>query len=90
MVTYEKGGPGVWAARFAYTLRAYGHQNVFILDGHWNEWNKDGRPVETDDEADGYEYTLQPGLVHGYEDVKGFLANDDRQILDQRGADQIK
>lgn len=90
VVTYEKGGMGVWATRFAFTLRAYGHTNVFILDGHYKKWEAENRAVETDEDQGGYDYTLQENTALGYEDIKNAQANGDRQILDQRSPEQVQ
>jgi len=37
----------VFAARFAWALRYYGHDAVRVLDGGWNAWKKEERPTST-------------------------------------------
>jgi thiosulfate/3-mercaptopyruvate sulfurtransferase len=38
---------GQFATRLWWALSYYGHDNVRVLDGGWNKWVKEGRPVET-------------------------------------------
>lgn len=42
---------GQFATRLWWALRYYGHDKVSVLDGGWNAWLKQGRPVETGDVA---------------------------------------
>jgi len=34
-----------YAARFVWTLRYYGHQHAFVLDGGYDKWSKEGAPT---------------------------------------------
>lgn len=36
---------GTWACRFWLMLRSYGFENAAVLDGGWNKWVAEGRPV---------------------------------------------
>jgi thiosulfate/3-mercaptopyruvate sulfurtransferase len=36
-----------WATRLWWTLQVFGHQRVAVLDGGFQKWQKEGRPVET-------------------------------------------
>lgn len=38
---------GAIAARLWYLLRAYGHENVAVLDGGFPKWQAEGRPIDT-------------------------------------------
>src|SRR5436190_24359711 len=38
---------GQFATRLWWALRYYGHDAVAVLDGGWNRWVEEGRPVET-------------------------------------------
>ena len=38
---------GQFATRLWWALGYYGHDQVRVLDGGWNRWVKEGRPVET-------------------------------------------
>lgn len=39
---------GMFAARFWWTMRYYGHENVAILDGGWQKWLKEERPISSE------------------------------------------
>ncbi|MBI4282550.1 MAG: sulfurtransferase [Chloroflexi bacterium] len=47
VVTYDGFG-GLYAARVWWVLNYYGHSNVKVLNGGWNKWFDEGRPVTTD------------------------------------------
>lgn len=36
-----------WATRLWWLLREFGHDNAAVLDGGWQKWQREGRPVET-------------------------------------------
>ena len=36
-----------WATRLWWMLRVFGHQRVAVLDGGFQKWQREGRPVET-------------------------------------------
>ncbi|MFQ5873823.1 MAG: sulfurtransferase [Dehalococcoidia bacterium] len=43
VVAYDEYG-GLYAARLWWALRLYGHEQVWILNGGWNKWLREGRP----------------------------------------------
>ncbi len=43
VVSYDAGG--TTAGRFWWSLNYYGHTNAKALNGGWNQWLKEGRPV---------------------------------------------
>ena len=47
VVLYARGNPN-WATRFWWMLRWIGFDNAAILNGGWEKWEQDGRPVSTD------------------------------------------
>ncbi|MCS6802442.1 MAG: sulfurtransferase [Chloroflexota bacterium] len=47
VVAYDDQG-GLWAARLWWVLDYYGHSNAQVLNGGWNKWAKEGRPIETE------------------------------------------
>lgn len=47
VVIYDNAA-SMFACRLRWTLRYYGHENVFILDGGWDKWRAEGRPVSAD------------------------------------------
>jgi thiosulfate/3-mercaptopyruvate sulfurtransferase len=44
VVGYDDQG-GLWAARLWWALDYYGHGRAKVLNGGWNKWVKEGRPV---------------------------------------------
>jgi thiosulfate/3-mercaptopyruvate sulfurtransferase len=46
VVTYSNGNPW-WATRVWWLLREFGHDNAAALNGGWQKWTAEGRPVET-------------------------------------------
>ena len=44
VVLYDRAG-NMWAARIWWMLRAFGFDNARILDGGWQAWSDEGRPV---------------------------------------------
>jgi len=47
VVLYSAGGI-MWATRIWWMLRAFGFDNAAILDGGWEKWRAEGRPVSTE------------------------------------------
>ena len=47
VVIYDRGGP-MWATRVWWLLRAYGFDDAAVLDGGWDTWTAEERPVTTD------------------------------------------
>ena len=47
VVIYD-AGTGIDAARLFWTLEYYGHQDVHLLDGGWDAWQRAGREVSTE------------------------------------------
>jgi thiosulfate/3-mercaptopyruvate sulfurtransferase len=46
-------GTAMWATRFWWMLKSLGFDNVAVLDGGWDKWKAEGRPLETGS-AKGY------------------------------------
>ena len=70
VVVYETG-QGWFASRAAFMLKTFGHPNVFILDGQFAKWQKEGREVESDSgdfDAD-FDYNMVEGGFMTYEQV---------------------
>ncbi len=47
VVVYDNAA-SMFACRLRWALRYYGHENVFILDGGWDKWLAEERPVSAD------------------------------------------
>ncbi len=70
-------GTMMWATRFWWMLRALGHPKVAVLDGGFDKWKAEGRPVESGP-AKGYPpatYKAAPraGLFVGRDDVRAAI-----------------
>lgn len=88
VVVYDNNGmqtsPRVW-----WTLRAFGHRRVSVLDGGMRKWLAEGRPVSTDTPAPAptsYAAWLDPALVRAIEEVPADPADRTEQVLDARPA----
>lgn len=70
-------GTMMWATRFWWMLRALGHPRVAVLDGGFDKWRAEGRPVESGP-ARGYQPSLytaapRPGLFVGRDEVRAAI-----------------
>jgi thiosulfate/3-mercaptopyruvate sulfurtransferase len=82
---------GQFATRLWWALTYYGHKTAYVLDGGWDRWVEEGRPVETG------AVTSSRGDFHSEpcaawrasaEQVKAVLGRSDVQLLDARDAGQ--
>jgi thiosulfate/3-mercaptopyruvate sulfurtransferase len=46
VIAYSTGNPW-WATRVWWLLREFGHDNAAVLNGGWQKWTAEARPVET-------------------------------------------
>jgi thiosulfate/3-mercaptopyruvate sulfurtransferase len=78
VVTYSTGNPW-WASRVWWLLREFGHDNAAVLDGGWQKWAREGRPVETGPSLarPAGTFTVQAvrGLMVGKEAVKAAIGD---------------
>jgi thiosulfate/3-mercaptopyruvate sulfurtransferase len=84
VVAYDDASGGV-AARLWYVLRAYGHDDVAVLDGGFGKWQAEGRPVSRDvSVAAPVEFVarLRPGALVSKTEL--IAAHRTRLILDAR------
>ena len=51
VVCYDSAG-SAWAARVWWLLRAFGFDRAGVLNGGWDRWTAEGRPVSTDPPVD--------------------------------------
>jgi thiosulfate/3-mercaptopyruvate sulfurtransferase len=83
------------AARAWWTLRAFGHDEVAVLDGGLPLWLVEQRPVETGPAAappaaQPFTARYQPALVRGMAEVEAVLASGREQLVDARAADRFE
>ena len=81
------------AARVWWTLRAYGVEDVRILEGGLPRWIKEGRPLETGD-AHPKPRTFTPRLegrfVASLDEVRAALESGSAQVVDARPAERFR
>jgi thiosulfate/3-mercaptopyruvate sulfurtransferase len=91
VVAYDASKLGLMsAARVWWTFRAFGHDNVAVLDGGLRKWLAEGRPVtaELPPPREPGPFTLRPmpGLVRGLAEMRALVTSGNGQIADARGA----
>ena len=86
VVVYDARGV-VSAARVWWTFRAFGFDDVAVLDGGLRKWRAEGRPVESGTPSPiGRRLTarLRPALVRDLEAVRANLTTRAAQVVDAR------
>jgi thiosulfate/3-mercaptopyruvate sulfurtransferase len=81
------------AARVWWTLRAYGVQEVRILEGGLPKWIKEGRRIETGDahpKPRPFTPRLEESFVASLDEVRAALANGSAQVVDARAAERFR
>lgn len=77
------------SARVWWTLRAFGHERVSLLDGGGVKWRAEGRPMSTD-AADipetSFKARFDPSMVRSLDDIRANLDTGAAQVLDARSA----
>jgi thiosulfate/3-mercaptopyruvate sulfurtransferase len=83
---------GQFATRLWWALCYYGHDDVSVLDGGWNRWVEEGRPVEsgaaTPPAAAAFHARPRSALRAAAADVLASLGQQGVQLLDARDAGQ--
>jgi len=88
IIVYDDSN-NLWAVRFLWQLRAYGHRDVKILDGGLNAWKAAGEPVVKEAAAPGAPKTYRAINYVGYvradlADVLDATKNPNWRVLDVR------
>ncbi|HEY3209022.1 MAG TPA: sulfurtransferase [Actinomycetota bacterium] len=87
----DKMGSGPF--RLWWASRVYGHDNVRVLDGGWDKWVAEGRPVSTDPVAPrSARWTPRPsiGLIATADDVAAATSHGGTVVLDSRAPEQYR
>lgn len=77
-VVLYSAGSIMWATRVWWMLRAFGFDNAAVLDGGWDKWQAEGRPVSTEPSAYAPAEFIarpRPGMVVGKEQVMAALGD---------------
>lgn len=92
VVVYD--GMGLFSApRVWWTLRLFGMKKVFVLDGGFPQWKKEGRPVEKGMPKiapSDFKASFDADLVADYERVAQTLQNHSAQVVDSRSAERFR
>jgi thiosulfate/3-mercaptopyruvate sulfurtransferase len=80
--------------RLWWACRAYGHDNVRVLDGGWDKWVAEGRPLSTDPPrprpAGKWAARPDAGLVATAEEVAAGTQEGSVAVLDSRAPEQYR
>ena len=95
VVAYDASTQGLFsAARVWWTLRAFGHDNVAVLDGGLKKWRAEGRAVTADPppvrKARGFGTHPDRVLVRSLEQMQALVAAGNGQIVDARAAGRFQ
>jgi thiosulfate/3-mercaptopyruvate sulfurtransferase len=78
VVTYSTANVW-WASRVWFLLHEFGHDNAAVLNGGWQTWARENRPVETGAGAPrpegDFRVTHERGLMVGKDDVAAAIGN---------------
>jgi thiosulfate/3-mercaptopyruvate sulfurtransferase len=89
IVAYDDAG-GAYAARLWWLMRWLGHRRVAVLDGGWQQWVSERRPVTADVPSAGigkFRANIQPGMWVTTADVLEIVRGDrDALVIDARSA----
>lgn len=75
------------AGRMRWTLRYYGHDDVRVLDGGWERWLAEGRPVSSvvpQFETTAFETRSDASLIATADDILAGLEAGSMQLIDVR------
>ncbi|MFN8447891.1 MAG: sulfurtransferase [Anaerolineae bacterium] len=90
VVAYDDAS-GMFAARLWWSLHYYGHPRVAVLDGGWNKWIAEGRPMTAEIpqfEPSAFEARANPGIFRSGTQVQAHL-NAAQQLVDVRSPEEF-
>jgi len=88
VIVYDRLFGGSAAARVWWMFRVFGHDNVAMLDGGFNQWVAAKHPTEMSPvrpQPRTFKATFKPELVRNFDQMKSAVANGGEQIVDGRG-----
>jgi thiosulfate/3-mercaptopyruvate sulfurtransferase len=92
VVIYDSGG-WVAAPRAWWMFRAYGHQEVFVLDGGLKKWRAEGRAVESGEVRPlpaNFKASFDAKRVRSMEQMVANLGKQTEQVIDARAAERFE
>ncbi|MCH8197288.1 MAG: 3-mercaptopyruvate sulfurtransferase [Proteobacteria bacterium] len=88
VVVYD--GHGLFSAGRAWWMfRAFGHDDVAILDGGFPKWVREDRAIESgapQPPPARFDARLDPGMVRDFDQVLANIESRDAQVIDARGS----
>ena len=84
VIFYHNTG-SMWSSRAFWMLKAYGHKQVFVLNGGFKKWVAEGRRVESEDagaDEEEYAYALDPNVSLNFDRICGKLQDRDSKKVD--------
>lgn len=92
VVAYDSGS-GAFAARLWWMLRAMGHMDVEVLDGGFEAWQREGRPLQADVAAyaeGNFEGDYDPSTMLDADALAAGLADGSLVLVDARAAPRFR
>ena len=86
VVVYDNAA-SMFACRMRWALRYYGHESVFALDGGWDKWRAEGRPVSAEiPQFDRARFVprVNAALKATAADILGGIESGTMQVIDVR------
>ena len=83
VVVYDTGAM-MWAARLWFLLKAYGFDDAAVLNGGWQKWTSEGRPVSTEPSSRPEATFIprpRPELIASKEDVLAAIGDRSQVIV---------
>ncbi|WP_042346526.1 sulfurtransferase [Bacillus massiliigorillae] len=89
MIIAYDGGDVAFATRFMWMMKYVGHEQVFVLNGGYNQWKEAGFPTEQTVPTyleSSYQLNIQAQILAHYEEVKEYSQspNDNKILIDSR------
>ena len=78
VVCYDGGPSQFFGYRAAWMMKTMGHPSVFVLDGGFPAWKKEGKAVESTDSganADDFGYKLDSEKIKTFDQIQEFVGN---------------
>ena len=86
IIIYDNAA-SMFACRLRWALRYYGHDAVQILDGGWDKWRAEARPVTAElpqFQPTNFVPRINPALIATADDILAALETDTLQLVDVR------
>jgi thiosulfate/3-mercaptopyruvate sulfurtransferase len=93
VVAYDDASGAMAAARLWWLLRWLGHEAVAVLDGGWNQWQKEGRPTQSGVECCTPRTFIpqpRPELLASASEVLALLNNPNFRLIDARSPERYR